>query len=427
MTKLIGRRAEADYDVVVTGGGAGGIAAAIGAAKAGARVCLVEKYGFLGGAAANAQVLAYCGFFHQGGEPVPAVAGVGDDVLRVLRTMGLDGRPHRSPTTGNWIVLLDPERLKVALDRVCAEHGVDVLLHTRVAAATRTAETIEAVTIAGMDGRSRLVAEAFVDASGDANLALVAGHALRIGDGEGRLQAFTMPLRIGGLARDMPLSREALKAAVAIFNTRSQHPIHRTDGGIYTLVPGTSDLWWLIIDRDMPDLSSRSFTRAEQEGREMALLMVDVLRGNTPGFEAAWLAQTGPQIGVRETRHPTARCEVTRADILEGRQRSDGVARGAWPMELHGEAGKPVYERVGGQGYFHIPLDALHARDLGNLWYAGRVIGADPHAYGSTRVMGTAFASGEAAGVAAALSTAQGHPPEASAVRAQLVAQGALI
>ena len=387
----------------------------------------MEKYGFLGGAAANAQVLAYCGFFHQGDHPIPAVAGVGQEVLRVLRTMGLECQPHKSPTTGNWIVLFDPERLKVALDRVCAEHDVDVLLHTRVAAATRTAESIEAVTIAGMDGRSRLVAEAFVDASGDANLALVAGHALRIGDGEGRLQAFTMPVRIGGLARGMPIDRDALKAAVAVFNTRTQHPINRTDGGIYTLVPGTSDLWWLIVDRDMPDLSSRSFTRAEREGREMALLMVDVLRDTTPGFESAWLAQTGPQIGVRETRHPTPRCEITLADILEGRLRDDGVGRGAWPIELHGEAGKPVYERVGGQGYFDIPLDALHARDLSNLWYAGRVIGADSHAYGSTRVMGTAFASGEAAGVAAALAAMAGQVPDVDAVRAQLAAQGALI
>lgn len=421
-------RSETDYDVVIAGGGAGGVGAAIGAARAGARVALVEKYGFLGGAATNAQVLAYCGFFHQGGaQAIQAVAGAGETVLEEMRRMGVDCQPYHSPTTGNWIVLLDPERLKVALDRVLAAHGVTVLLHARVAAASRTAEAIESVTVAGMDGRSRLIAESFVDASGDANLALVAGVPMRLGDGEGRLQAFTMPLRIGGIAAETRIDRDKLKEAVDLFNLRSKWKIHRSDGGIFTRVPASSDFWWLIIDRDMPDLSSASFTRAEQTGREMALMLVEVLRETVEGFGNAWLAQTGPQIGVRETRHPAARYEICHDDVIRGRLRDDGVARAAWPIELHSEAGKPIYEHVGGKGYYHIPMDALHARGLGNLWYAGRVIGADPRAYGSTRVMGTAFASGEAAGVAAALTARKGVAPDAGEVQAQLKAQGALI
>ncbi|MGR3322283.1 MAG: FAD-dependent oxidoreductase [Pseudooceanicola sp.] len=416
------------FDVLVAGGGAGGVGAAIGAARAGARVALVEKYGFLGGAATNAQVLAYCGFFHHGGEAaVQSVAGAGEAVRDALRDLGLDCRPYHSPTTGNWIILLDPERLKIALDRVLAANGVEVLLHSRVSAAARTGERLDSVTVAGMDGRFEMPARAFVDASGDANLALVAGQDMRIGDGEGRIQAFTMPIRVGGLNLEGRVDREAIKRAVDLFNTRSPHPIHRSDGGIFTRVEGANDFWWLIIDRDMPDLSSRSFTRAEQEGREMALTMVEALRETVPGFEKSWLAQTGPQIGVRETRHPAARYEISHDDVLSGRLRDDGVARASWPIELHSEAGKPSYEFIGGEGYYHVPLDALHARGIDNLFYGGRVIGADPRAYGSTRVMGTAFASGEAAGVAAALTAGNGHPPEAEAVRRQLRAQGALI
>lgn len=414
------------YDVIVTGGGAGGIGAAIGAAQAGARVALVEKYGFLGGAATNAQVLAYCGFYHQGDKPVQAVAGVGEQVLEEMRKLDVPCEPYHSPTTGNWIVLLDPERLKVALDRLLAASGVDVMLHSRVAAAERTAEAIERVTVAAMDGRFELRGRSFVDGSGDANLALVSGVPMRLGDGHQRIQAYTMPLRIGGLTADTKIDRDRIRAAVDLYNTRSPHRINRTDGGIYTRVPASTDFWWLIIDRDMPDLSWRSFTYAEQTAREMGLTLVDVLRETVPGFENAWLAQTGPQIGVRETRHPAARYEVSHADVLTGRQHEDAIARAAWPIELHSEAGKPIYEEVGGAGYHQVPLAALHASGLDNLWYAGRVIGADEYAYGSIRVMGTAFATGEAAGVAAALTASEGAPPQARAVRKVLEAHGAL-
>ncbi len=72
-------------------------------------------------------------------------------------------------------------------------------------------------------------------------------------------------------------------------------------------------------------------------------------------------------------------------------------------MEDHSRPGNPVYEPVGGDGYAHIPMDCLRAKDINNLYYAGRVIGADPLAYASIRVMGTSFTTGEAAGVAASM------------------------
>ena len=172
------KRVEADYDVVVCGGGAAGVGAAVGAAKAGAKVCLVEKYAFLGGAATNAQVLAYCGFFQQGEAPVEAVGGVGAEIVTEMQALGFPAAAHRSETTGNWIIPLDPEILKHALDRIVRRHGIAVRLHTRVAAVTRTARVVEGVTLAGMAGRTRRHGGGFVDASGDANLAMLGGRRL---------------------------------------------------------------------------------------------------------------------------------------------------------------------------------------------------------------------------------------------------------
>lgn len=394
------RKPECDYDVVVAGGGAGGVGAALGAARAGARVLLVEKYGFLGGAATNAQVLAYCGFFQQGPEPIKAVDGAADLVLEELRKLGLDCEPFSSPTTLNWIILLEPEAVKLALDRVLAKYGVDVLLHTRIAAATRTADKIQSVTLAGMDGRTRVSAESFVDATGDANLSLVAGVPCRTGDLEGKLQAISAPVRIGGRDPNVAIDREAIKAAFKSY--KGKWPSARDDGGIYTEVPNTSEMWWMMFDHPLSDLSSESFSKAERASREAAHDYAELLRTHVPGFERAYVVQTGPQIGIRESRHPAARYEVTFEDLATGRQREDGVAKAAWPMEDHSIPGKPVYTSVGGEGWASIPLDALRAKGLDNLYLAGRTIGADPRAYASIRVMGTAFATGDAAGQAAA-------------------------
>jgi hypothetical protein len=160
-------------------------------------------------------------------------------------------------------------------------------------------------------------------------------------------------------------------------------------------------MWWMMFDHAMPDLSSESFTSAEQAARGAAHDYTEVLRAHVPGFEQAYLSSTGPQIGIRESRHPPARYELTAEDLRSGRQRSDGVAKAAWPIEDHSVPGKPVYHSVGGDGFADIPLDCLRAKGLDNVYYAGRLIGADDMAYGSIRVMGTAFATGEAAGRAA--------------------------
>lgn len=396
------RRPECEYDVIVAGGGAGGVGAALGAAQAGAKVLLVEKYGFLGGAATSSNVLAYCGFFQQGETPVKAVGGVADMVLDELRRLGLDCSAFCSPTTLNWIILLEPEAVKLALDRVLMRSFVDVLLHTRVAAVARTADRLQSVTLAGMDGRRRVAAEAFVDATGDANLAFLAGVPCRVGNDQGHLQAVSAPILVGGRDHAVPIDRAAIIAGFEAYNPTGKYPAARIDGGIFTQVPRTGDMWWMMFDHAMADLSSESYTKAEQASRGAAHDYVEVLRSHVPGFENAYLAGTGPQIGIRESRHPAARYELTGEDLLSGRRRDDGIARAAWPIEDHSRPGKPVYRAIGGEGFADIPLDCLRAKAVDNLFYAGRLIGADSIAYGSVRVMGTAFATGEAAGKAAA-------------------------
>jgi hypothetical protein len=412
------------YDVVVVGGGSAGVAAAAGAAQSGARTLLVESYGFLGGAATHSIVLAWCGFYPQRPGPFPdrLVGGVATQVLDQLTGLGISVEPYYSPT-GNWNIRLNPEATKIALDRTVEAAGVEVALHTMVTGATSAGGRIESLRINDHRGIREIGAGAFVDASGDSDLAFLAGatpcslHPVNHGR-----QPASFPVRIAGVAPGQTLDKAARAGAMARIERRLGRAELRRDGGTMTILPGTDDVWWLAVEAETNGLDGADLGEAERDGRALVWRGVEALRNHVPGFERANVSGTGPNIGIRETRHAATIGPLHEADLVEGRRRRDGVARGGWPMEIHRGPGKVEYRPIGGDGTYDIPLDALRSSDFRNLWFGGRTIGADAAAYASARVMGTAFATGHAAGVAAAM------PNEnIGAIRAELARQGALI
>ena len=410
------------HDVIVAGGGTGGFGAAIGAARSGARVLLVEKYGFLGGAATNSNVLAFCGLFQNGGEtePVAAVAGASDVLMAELRALGMDTAPRRNGKTGNWLVLLEPERLKLAMDRCLADAGVETLLHARTTEAVTADAMLTELTVEAHEGPLRFAATAFVDATGDAHLARRAQGCGAAPDRE--LQPYTASIRVGGLPRGIRIDRAALAGAILRYNDGGDYPIHRPEGGFFAPIPGSDDLWWMVIDMPCAAATSSELSGVERRLRGAAQDYVALLRGVQPETAGAELVQTGPQVGIREGRHCLAEEEIAAADIISGRQRPDGIARAAWPIEDYVRLGRADYTHVGGAGFAHVPLGAIRARGVGNLFLAGRTIGADRRAYASIRVMGTAFATGFAAGIAAA------HPnADEAAVVGKITELGGLI
>ena len=413
------------YDVAVIGGGAGGVAAAVGAARAGAKVLLAERYGFLGGAATASQVLSYCGFFTSRTPPVQVTGGVGQAVLDGLAGLGIAVAPVQSPNSGNWILPLEPEAVKLVLDRLVLEAGVTLRLHTRLTAAVQDGGRIAAVTLVDHAGTADIRAAAFVDASGEANLAHLSGSGTwSAADEGGRPQSASYPVRIGGVDPDTVIDRAALRAAVAAFNGTGELPPIRADGGYIGRVPLTRDLWWLAINLETDGLTSASLTDAETAGRRLAWRNLAVLR-QVPGFERAYVVSTGPQLGIRESRHGLAREPVSEADALAGSRRDDRVACGGWPIEVHGPAGAG-FRHLGGAGWFDIPCGAIRSAGADNLWLASRTIGCDAMAYGSVRVMGTAFATGHAAGIAAADWAAR-RVADVPAVQDELRRQGAIL
>ena len=416
------------YDVVVVGGGAAGVAAAIGARQRGARTLLVERYGFLGGEAASANVLSYCGFYKQGETPQQVVGGVGASVLAGLARLGFDVAPMRAPS-GNWIVMLDPEAIKYAIDRVAAAADVDCRLHCSLIGAHRSGGRIEAVTLFDHAGIFDVEAAAFVDASGDANLGFAA-QVPSMADLEPgrRRQVASFPVRFAGVPAYVDVNREVLASLMVHFRNDDPQAFVRGHGGHFIRLPRSNDLWWMGIDLLTDGLDSFDLGVVERKARDLSWRFLELLRARLPGFEKAYIVATGPQLGVRDSRQLQTRYRITEYDVLQGRRRDDGVALGCWPAEVHsGAGGGPKFQPVGGDGCYHLPLASLRALGVDNLWLGGRVIGCDELAYGSLRVMGTAFATGHAAGVAAAYCADGGAADEHLPIRQELLRQGALL
>lgn len=414
------------YDVVVVGGGAAGLAAALGSARLGARTLLVERYGFLGGAATHSLVLTYCGFYVAGLQATRAIGGVGWELLQELQRLGVDSSPVRSKS-GNWLVMLDVEAAKFAFDNLVAAPNLDLRFHTRLVSAKVAHGRIGTVCLVDHAGLHEIEAAAFVDASGEASLCAMAGASFSQPGGPGaHLQPASLPVHIGGIPPDVPIDREKLAEVTAQFNSVAQTPLHRTDGGVLVRLPVSNGVWWMGVDLTTGGLDGGDLAAAEMAARRQAWAFLPFLR-QLPGFGKAFIMTTGPQLGIRETRRPRSICDVTGEDGRTGRRRDDGIGRGCWPMEVHEAPGKVAFVPIGGEGFFDIPYSAIQAEGLGNLRLAGRVMGADRQAYGSTRVMGTAFASGQAAGISAALEARNKSLPSASDVRKVLQDQDALV
>ncbi len=394
------------YDVIVVGGGSAGVAAAAGAAQAGARTLLAEAQGYLGGAATHSIVLAWCGFYRQrpASPPERIVRGVADRVLDELERLGMSVAPYYS-ASGNWNIRLNPEATKIALDRAVTVANLDVRLHTSVTGVVRTGGVIEALRLSDHRGCREVSAARFVDCSGDADLAFFAGGKPCPLHEVGHIQPASFPVRITGIAAGQSLDKAARAAALASLERRHGRAELRADGGIMTTLPGTDDVWWLAIEVETNGLDGDDLAEAERDGRALAWRGVDALRRHIPGFERANISGTGPKIGIRETRHVATMAPLSEADVANAVRRDDGIALGGWPMEIHHGPGKTEYRPIAGDGVYHVPIGALRAADFDNLWLGGRTVGADPAAYASVRVMGTAFATGHAAGVAAALFT----------------------
>lgn len=405
------------YDVIVAGGGSAGIGAALGARRAGARTLVIERGPCLGGASTLRNVVTYCGLYTDDQRQV--VFGVAEEMLAGLRELGAVTGPQRFKAVA---VVFDPEAVKAVADDLCARAGVDVLLHSHLLQATRHEQRITAVRVADHSGVHEYSAAAFVDATGEADLAHHGGADVRYGN-DGRVLNGTLGVRFGGIPADVPVTRDAVAAAVRAAKHDGTEPL-TGETGLIARMPVSGDVITYLADEGYDARSAADTSRAEAGARRQARAYLRVLRA-LPGCDRAYIVGTGPELGTRESRHLIGRAQLTEQEVLRPGPVTDAVAIGSWPIESHPGPGAPLeWKYVGEPGYYGISLDVLRSRNTPNLFAGGRTVDGDRGAGASLRVMGTAFATGQAAGVAAAFA-ARGGDVGTTAVRDELNRQDA--
>jgi hypothetical protein len=422
----------AEPDVLVCGCGSAGIAAAIAAARQGARTLALERWGFAGGYMTAVYGPGMDGFVDLR-SGLPVVGGIAFEVARLAggatgdlaTTRFQSGSDLREMDEApDWRPLcLDVELFKLHADRLMRQAGADILYHTQVADAIVRDGRIAGVVIANKAGLGVVRPKVVVDATGDADVAASAGAEYRMSD---TVQPMSLHFRIRGVQGISARLRDRCAAVLA-----EAHAAGRLQqyGGPWMGQLHPDELWINTTRCPGSGINPVDVTRAEVQGREDARTMFDLWRERLPEFQEAIFVASGPVVGVRETRRIVGEGTITREDVLAKTPVPDAVVLGAWYLDRHPEdhSGYHIHEVVRPYG---IGYRTLLPQGIENLLVAGRCHSADSAALASTRVNITALGMGQAAGTAAALCAANDTSPRAltvSALQAALVQDGAIL
>ncbi len=407
-------------DVVVVGGGPAGCAAAIASAREGAKTLLVERFAALGGMGTIALVPAFCPF-SDGIQPV--VRGIG---MRVLEAMKAH-MPLVEEDALDWVPI-DAERLKIVYDECVNESGADVLFLTHfIDTLVDPDGRVQSIIVHNKSGLQRIDAKIIVDCTGDADVAVAAGASYEIGDVDTHeMQPCTMCFVLAGI--DCQRLREflykdnarnlLLKDSIAAAKAAGDLNIVEEAANLAIQSSSTIGLNFSHVF-DVDATNAQSLSDAHLEGRKLIGHLTEFIRKYCAGCENAILVNSGVQIGVRETRRVIGEYVLTLDDYLARRTFEDEIARNSYYIDVH--LSKKSWERAAGEtidwdaqthryapGESHgIPYRCLIPHPLKNLLVAGRCLSTDRPVQGSTRVMPVCLATGEAAGMAAAMTTQQ--------------------
>ena len=403
-----------EADVVVCGAGPAGVAAAIAAARAGAKTRLLEANGCLGGIW-TAGLLCWILDSRAKGGLMKEIAG---ELVR--RGEGFRPGEGREDALG-----YDVEVMKLLLEEMCGRAGVRLQLHTRVAAAARDGKDRLAFAVTeSKSGRQAWAAKVFVDATGDGDLAAQAGCGFDVGrEGSGQTQPLSLIAILAGAKAEeiAPFVRSLAeprgepnpkRRLLEEFKKAGVEPSYHSP----TIFPLPGGLFCMMANHEygVPADDAAKITEATVRARAEVHRLAGALRKLGGIWKDLRVVVTAEHIGVRVGRRIRGRYAVTKEDLVAGARHEDAVCRVYFPVDVHStdpKASKGITgEKVRAKPY-DVPFRSLVAKDADNLLMAGRCISGDFIAHSSYRVTGNSVPMGEAAGTAAALAAARGKCP----------------
>lgn len=397
-----------EFDVIVCGGGSAGFAAAIAASRTGAKTTLIEYHGCLGGvwtAGLLSNIIDY--------QNKP---GIMKELVHQLEKSDAQYSAK----------VYDAELMKLVLEQMCLEAGVEIRLHTRVAAAYKGSDNkLEYIVTESFSGREAWKAKVFIDCTGNGDLAAQAGCGFDLGHPEtGKTQPMSLMAILVGLNEET-LVAEGFMGAKGRTTEESKRKLHDEikRGGVdasYTMPtffgvrPGMIAMM-ANHQYGVSAIDAAQISKATIEARREVSQIVDGLRSLGGVWSNARIAVTGSQIGIREGRRIHGLYTLTGDDLIKGARFDDAVCRATFTVDVHS------LEKNAGGGYgshgikakpYDIPLRSLIAKDVNSLMMAGRCISGDFFAHASYRVTGNAVAMGEAAGQVAAKAALENKLPQ---------------
>lgn len=419
------------YDVIVVGGGPAGVCAAISAAREGVKTLIVEQNGFCGGMATAGMVGPFMTCYDAGGETM-IIKGLFEEIVERLVEKGFAIHPRDvmgGTAFTSWIKIghdhvtpFESEGLKLVLDEMLCEAGVDILYHTTFLEPILENKKIKGIKVASKSGIQEIEAKVVIDCTGDGDVAYRCKVPFEMGNEElGLIQPATMFYHISNVDSD---ALEAdIQANINNFyrkdgvNYRSLHwrvtearengdwSLDRVSIGIFRMPK--KDEWCVNTSRIMgvDSTNNESLTKAEIIGRQQADEITRFFRKYVPGCEDARVKATASYIGIRESRHIKGEYRLTADDLLNAKVPEDSIFIAANSVDVHGRFGPKSNEYVPINGkYYGVPYRSLVPVEIDGLLIAGRCLSADSTAAGAVRVMPPCMAMGQAAGTAAALS-----------------------
>ena len=432
-------------DVLVVGSGPGGLAAALAAARAGASVTLLERFGCFGGNLTTVGVEGFAWYRH---EQTVEADGLGREFEERAKAMGA-----AVPETQSLSYEIDSEGFKVVADVLVQEAGIHPMLHRLFVAPIMDGNTLTGIIVESKAGREAILAQRVIDATGDADVAYRAGAATQTTPVE-HMQAASVMFHLAGVDKkafmagvqaDPQTYRDWSTGEWEIETSGKEDkmfspflakpfaqairdgviPAHlNTIAGTWGAVHDTGELTYmnLIHLAECDGTSPDSMTHFEMEGRRQSMMAIEALRRYTPGCAGVRLRNFGMTIGIRDTRKIDAVYNMTETDVRHEARFEDSV--GIYPEFIDGY-GVLILPTTG--RYMHVPYRSMLPKRVKNLLVAGRAIGGDRIAHAATRNMACCAVAGQGAGIAAALSIKHGVALDAvnmGALQTELARQG---